>query len=82
MVRNRLLGNSSRTAEPMAALLALACPDKRRRVSILAASRGFEPLNNLSRCFGVLSIQDPSFQDTLDGFGHIEPRTTQRGIQG
>lgn len=30
----------------------------------------------------MLSIQRTSFEDPLDGFGHVEPTPTQGGVEG
>src|SRR5690349_1044053 len=87
--RNGSFSASARAAEgvafvagTLAAGIAFTAPDEWGRVSIPALSSILQPSDNLGRASRVLSGQRSAFKNTLHRLGHIEPRTTQRSIQG
>ena len=57
-----------------------ATPLKRGRLTIPAPGGGFEPINDLNGGGRMLTVQSPPFENTLDRFGHIQPRPVQRGV--
>src|SRR3954453_22251067 len=71
----------SRAAEPMDRLAtgsapplpAFAVPDKRGWLLISASCGLLKPAPDLLGTVRMLSIQRPSLEDALDGFGHVEP---------
>ena len=57
-----------------------ATPLKWGGVTIPTTPGSFEPINDLRRGGWMLAVQSPPFENTLDRFGHIQPRATQRGV--
>src|SRR5579859_6200301 len=61
--------------------LTLATPFEWRRIGVPRACSGFEPFDQLRRVGWRLSGQCTPGQDPLDGLGHVQPRSAQRGIE-
>ena len=87
-MRNRLVSKGSGTAQtiaPFSRLLAaertLTAPDEGGCSRIPAARHGFQPLDELFGAGGVLAGQGTTHQNPLDGFGHIQPASTQGRVQ-
>jgi hypothetical protein len=85
----RATGAGARTTEsvptlvcPRAAGGALATPDERGWVRIPAANHGSQPVHDLGSAVWLLPYQRPPYQDALHRLGHIQPRATDRGVQG
>src|SRR5215207_5992473 len=68
-------------AAPLAAEPALAGPDERGGVGIPAARGRFEPVDDVLGGGGCLSDEGAAHEDPLDGLGHVQPGTTQRGVE-
>ncbi len=88
-VRNRLQGTSSRASQAVAARsgsvstgFALTAPDKGGRVSVPIASGGLEPGDDFLWCSGVLTSKSAPGENALDGLGHVQPATSDGGVEG
>src|SRR4051812_8387972 len=66
---------------PLAALLALARPDKGGGVSIPPPRGRLQPGDNVLRRGGILPIQSAALENTLDGLGHVQPTTARGSIE-
>lgn len=60
---------------------AFATPHEGRRFTVPALGRGFQGIDDLLRRFGRLPSQGSTHDNALDGFGHVQPGTTQGRIQ-
>jgi hypothetical protein len=57
-----------------------ATPLKRGGRTVPTTPGSFEPINDLNWGGRMLAVQRPPFENTLDRFGHIQPRPVQRGV--
>ena len=60
---------------------AFATPHEGCRFTVPAFGRGFQRIHDLRRRFGRLTIQGTTHDNAPDGFGHVQPGTTQGRIQ-
>src|SRR5712691_11643493 len=77
-------GATQRMAAEIGALTAqvtTSAPLKGRRIGVPAASGLFEPVHDVLRRSGRRAIQRAVADNPLHGFGHIQPRATQGGVQ-
>lgn len=63
----------------LASGLALPTPHKGCRLPVPAVRCRLQPGDDLLSRLGMHSVQCPALQEALDGFGHIEPGSAQRG---
>lgn len=59
----------------------LPAPHKGRWLSVPMRGYGLEPGHDLRGIGRMLSVEDTPFENTLDAFRHIQPRTAQRRVQ-
>jgi len=60
---------------------AFAAPDKGGRCLVPATRHRLQIGDDGLRGLGLLSVQSTPDENALDGFGHVEPGTAQRGIE-
>src|SRR3712207_4733821 len=78
----------ARAAEGMSAvawlsppLPALAVPDDRRGLPVPGLGGLLEPGADLGRAPRVLAVERAPLEDALDGLGHVQPATAERGVE-
>src|SRR5438128_11079049 len=65
----------------LTALQAFPTPLKRRRIPVPMLCHSLKPGDDFLGSGGMLTRKCPTLQNALDALGHVQPRTTQRGVQ-
>src|SRR5215212_8487390 len=80
-MRCRAADRTDVTAPLAPPLAALAVPDKGGGLAVPGLGSLLEPCADLGGRLGMLARQGPALEDALDGLGHVQPTTAERGIE-